>query len=146
MNQRIRIGAGSRVEGSHGPLITNPNASIKQRIRSKAIGTVVRAAGPHKWEVIFDYDAKVKTVSSRSLSIVAADAGIPLDEEGAVGTVLDAVSILCVRCLLLIAHSHIIVFPIEYNSAGIDRDGQFYDHHIDCGIKYRRRCIKFRCN
>ena len=108
MNQRIRIGAGSRVEGSHGPLITNPNASIKRRIRSKAIGTVVRAAGPHKWEVIFDYDAKVKTVSSRSLSTVETDAGIPLDEEGAVGTVLD-VSILCVCCLFLIAHSLIII-------------------------------------
>ena len=108
MNQRIRIGAGSRVEGSHGPLITNPNASIKRRIRSKAIGTVVRAAGPHKWEVIFDYDAKVKTVSSRSLSTVETDAGIPLDEEGAVGTVLD-VSILCACCLFLIAHSLIII-------------------------------------
>ena len=84
MNQRIRIGAGSRVEGSHGPLITNPNASIKRRIRSKAIGTVVKAAGPHKWEVIFDYDAKVKTVSSISLTIVENDAGIPLDKEGAV--------------------------------------------------------------
>ena len=84
MNQRIRIGAGSRVEGSHGPLITNPNASIKRRIRSKAIGTVVKAAGPHKWEVIFDYDAKVKTISLRSLTIVESGARISLDEEDAV--------------------------------------------------------------
>ena len=81
MHQHIRIGTGSRVKGSHGHLIMNPNASIKRQIRSKAIGTVVKAAGPHKWEVIFDYDAKVKTVSSRSLTIVEIDAGIPLDEE-----------------------------------------------------------------
>ena len=86
MNQLIRIGTGSRVEGSHGPLITNPNASIKRRVRSKAVGTVVKAAGPHKWDVVFDFDAKVKTVSSRSLTIVQNDAGIPLNEEGAVDT------------------------------------------------------------
>ena len=71
MNQCIRIGTRSRVEGSHGPLITNPNASIKRQIRSKVIGMVVKAAGPHKWEVIFDYDAKVKTVSSRSVLLIS---------------------------------------------------------------------------
>ena len=47
---------------------------------------MVKAAGPHKWDVVFDFDAKVKTVSSRSLTIVQNDAGIPLNEEGAVDT------------------------------------------------------------
>ena len=65
MKQHLQIGTGSRVEGSHGPLITNPNASIKQQICSEVVGMVVKAAGPQKWEVIFDYDAKIKTVSSR---------------------------------------------------------------------------------
>ena len=106
MNQRIRIGAGSRVEGSHGPLITNPNASIKRQIRSKVIGTVVKAAGPHKWEVIFDYDAKVKTVSSRSLTIVETDAGIPLDKEGAVDITPNVSVLMRVLFVIDIAQSH----------------------------------------
>ena len=104
MNQLIRIGTGSRVEGSHGPLITNPNASIKRRVRSKAVGTVVKAAGPHKWDVVFDFDAKVKTVRSRSLTIVQNDVGIPLDKEGDVNT--DPNVIIDV-CIFLYFHSTI---------------------------------------
>ena len=84
MNQRIRIGTGSRTEGSHGSLISNLDATIKRRIRSKVIGTVVKVAGPHKWNVIFDYNAKVKTIRSRSLKLVETDAGIYLDEECAI--------------------------------------------------------------
>ena len=120
MNQRIRIGAGSRVEGSHGPLITNPNASIKRRIRSKAIGTVVKAAGPHKWEVIFDYDAKVKTVSSRSLTIVETDAGIPLDEEGDVDITPNVSIDACAFCYSYRPISPSVSFSIEYHSAGFN--------------------------
>ena len=85
-NQLICIGTGSRVEGSHGPLISNPNESIKRRIHSKEVRTVVKAAGPHKWDAVFDFDAKVETVNSRYLTIVQNDVGIPLDEEGAVNT------------------------------------------------------------
>ena len=66
----IRILVGARVEGSHGPLITNPDASKKRRIRSKVIGTVVRAAGSQKWDVVFDYDGKSKEVSSKLLIVV----------------------------------------------------------------------------
>ena len=118
MNKRTRIGAGSRVEGSHGPLITNPNASIKRQIRSKVIGTVVKAAGPHKWEVIFDYDAKVKTVSSRSLTIVETDAGIPLDEEGAVDITPNVSIDACAFCYSHRTISSSISFSIEYHIAG----------------------------
>ena len=99
MKQHLRIGAGSRVEGSHGPLVTNLTASIKRRVRSKVVGTVVKATGPHKWEVIFDYDAKVKTVSSMSLKIVETDARIPLDDEDTVDTTrnvsIDACACVC---------------------------------------------------
>ena len=120
MNQRVRIGAGSRVEDSHGPLITNPNENIKRRMRSKAIVTVVKAAGPHKWEVIFDYDAKVKTVSSRSLTIVETDAGVPRDEEGDVDITsnmsIDACTFYYSHCPILPS----ISFLIEHHSTGFN--------------------------
>ena len=76
----IRIVVGARVEGSHGPLITNPDASKKRRIRSKVVGTVVRATGPQKWDIVFDYDGKSKEVSSKSLTVVPPDTGIPVNE------------------------------------------------------------------
>ena len=76
----IRILVGDRVEGSHGPLITNPDASKKRRIRSKVIGTVVRAAGSQKWDVVFDYDGNSKKVSLKSLIIVPPETGIPVDK------------------------------------------------------------------
>ena len=66
MNQCICIGTGSYVEVSHGPLISNPTASIKQRIHSKAVGTVVKTAGSHKWDVVFDFGA-VRLQHSKSL-------------------------------------------------------------------------------
>mmetsp|Transcript_2306 Transcript_2306/g.2446 ORF Transcript_2306/g.2446 Transcript_2306/m.2446 type:complete len:107 (-) Transcript_2306:1858-2178(-) len=86
MNQLIRIGTGICVKGSHGLLISNPNASTKLRIRSKVMGKVENTVAPHKWNVVFDYDAKSKTISSRSLIIFIIDAGIPLDKEDAVDT------------------------------------------------------------
>ena len=52
---------GCRVMGSHGPLIENPNPNVKQRIRQPVTGTVIRALGPHVWDVQFDHDGKVKT-------------------------------------------------------------------------------------
>ena len=143
MSKSVRIGAGSRVEGSYGPLITNPNASIKRRIRSKAIGTVIKAAGPHKWEVVFDFDAKVKTVSSRSLTVVQADAGIPLDKEGTlvfapnVSIESCAFSSWCRTISLLIGCS------IEYSCERFDNNiGGYY---INCSIVRRRRYIQLRC-
>ena len=111
MKQRLRIGAGSRVEGSHGPLVTNPNASIKRRIRSKVVGTVVKATGPHKWEVTFDYDAKVKTISSRSLKSVETDAGIPLDDEDTVDATRN-VSIDACACVFLLIISHSLIIDL----------------------------------
>jgi len=71
---------GCRVEGCHGPLVQNPNPSIKRRVRSKVVGTVMRAAELHSWEVVFDYDGKAKVVRSSSLKVVEECTGVPLDE------------------------------------------------------------------
>ena len=47
---------------------------------------VVNAAGPHKWNVVFDYEAKLKTISSICLTIVKIDAGISFDKKDAADT------------------------------------------------------------
>ena len=73
------IGVGSRVISSHGPLIPNPNSNAKQRIWQLVIGTVLRAAGPHTWDIKFNHDDKVKTrVSSIVVKLVPEGNGIPL--------------------------------------------------------------------
>ena len=74
------ISVGCRVEGSYGPLVANSNPTIKQRVRSRAVGTVISAADRHKWQVRFDYSNEIRTVPSNGLTIVPADTGIPLDE------------------------------------------------------------------
>ena len=81
MKNSSRIFNGCRVEGSFGLLVTNPNPNVKRRIRSKANGTVLGAAGAHTWDITFDFDGNLKTVNSRSLVVVPVDSGIPLDEE-----------------------------------------------------------------
>ena len=74
-----RIHPGRRVYGAHGPLLANPNGG-KRRVREKVHGTVLKAVDQHKWEVVFDFDGKTKIVTSKSLKIVADEAGIPIDE------------------------------------------------------------------
>ena len=74
------IFVGCRVEGSHGPLLPNPNPNAKRRVREKVAGTVLKASGLHQWDVLFDFDGKVKQVSSRSLRIVPTQSSIPVDE------------------------------------------------------------------
>ena len=40
---------------------------------------MIRAVEKHKWDVIFDFDGKLKTgISSRSLMIASGEEGIPL--------------------------------------------------------------------
>lgn len=75
-----RIFPGSRVSGSHGSLIPNPKPNAKRRVQSKAVWTVMSACGAHKWNVLFDFDSKVKTVMSKSLKVVDTSVGIPLNE------------------------------------------------------------------
>ena len=75
-----RISVGCRVEGCYGPLVPNPNPNVKRRVRDRVVGTVLRAAGQHKWAVQFDFDGKVKTVASSGLKIVPQQSAIPLDE------------------------------------------------------------------
>ena len=73
-----RIAVGSRVNGSHGPLKSNPNASIKRRVREVVVGTVVRAAGIAKWDVVFDFDGKVKqNILLQALKLIPRDSRIP---------------------------------------------------------------------
>ena len=80
MVNMLRISVGCRVEGGHGPLIPNPDPAIKRRACSHAVGTVLHSVEQRKWEVVFDFDSKVKTVSSSSLTIVESDRAIPLNE------------------------------------------------------------------
>ena len=69
-------------QAAMGPLIRNPNASVKRRVRQVVVGTVLKAAGIASWDVVFDFDGKVKNnVSSRALTLVPDASGIPLSEE-----------------------------------------------------------------
>ena len=81
MKNSSRIFTGCHVKESFGPLVANPNPDIKHCIRSKAIGTVLWAAGAHTWDVTFDFDRSFNKVDSRSLVVIPVDGGIPLDEE-----------------------------------------------------------------
>ena len=50
-------------------------------MRSKVVGTILKAVGQQKWDVQFDFDGIVREgLSSTSLQIVEADVGITLDE------------------------------------------------------------------
>ena len=74
-----RLFVGCRVTGCFGPFIEDPNSSRKRRTRERVTGTVIRATDKHKWDVIFDFDGKLKKgISSRSLMIASAGEGIPL--------------------------------------------------------------------
>ena len=57
MVERTSITVGTRVEGNFGSLIPNPNGG-KRHVRDKAVGTVMSAAGQHKWKVVFNFDGK----------------------------------------------------------------------------------------
>lgn len=76
-----RIFPGCRVSGNHGDLVRHPDANRKRRMRSEVVGTVIKAIGQHKWEVLFDYNNKTKTVTSKLLKVVDNDIGIPLHEQ-----------------------------------------------------------------
>ena len=76
-----RIFPGARVSGSHGPLEHNPNGKGKRRRRAMVYGTVIKAVGQHQWEVLFDFNNSVQTVTSKSLKVVEAASGIPLNEQ-----------------------------------------------------------------
>ena len=41
-----QIFVGCRVEGSHGPLVANPDPKIKKRVHSKVIGTIFKVNEP----------------------------------------------------------------------------------------------------
>ena len=78
MVEQNRISPGCQVEGPHGELVSNPRG-IKRRVRQVVTGTVVEAAGEHKWVVVFDYNGVIKNVTSKSLKVVDEGTGLPLD-------------------------------------------------------------------
>ena len=80
MVQSSRLFVGCRVSGCFGPFLSSTSESGKRRKRQRVVGTIIRAAELHKWDVIFDYNGTVKKdVSSRSLTIVSDDVGIPIN-------------------------------------------------------------------
>ena len=81
MTKSKRIFVGCRVKGSHGPLVANPNPNIKRRVHSRVVGTVLKANEQHKWEVLLDFNGKVKVCSTKLLLIVPLGRGVPLHEE-----------------------------------------------------------------
>ena len=62
MSSKIRIVLGCRIEGSYGEF--NPNRK-KHRIKAKVMGTVTSVVGSYEWNVLFDYNGKVKKVISK---------------------------------------------------------------------------------
>ena len=72
---------GFRVQGSHDPLVANPNSNIKRRVHSRAGGAVAKARDQHKREVLFDNNNKVKVCNSKLLTIVPFKTGVPLHKE-----------------------------------------------------------------
>ena len=46
----------------------------------RVVGTVMSAAGLHIWNVMFDFDGKIKAVHSQSLKIVPDGTAIPVNE------------------------------------------------------------------
>lgn len=68
------IKVGSQVSCIYGPLITNPNASVKRQVLEVVVGTVLKATGIASWDVVFDFDGKVQNnVSSCALKISPDD-------------------------------------------------------------------------
>ena len=80
MVHSAHIFVGCQVEDSHRPLTKNPNAHSRRCVREKVVGPVIKADGLHKWDVNFDFDGKLKTISLRSLKIVPVESGIPVNE------------------------------------------------------------------
>ena len=80
MVRSTHVFVGCRVEGSHGPLMNSPNVHSKRRVREKVVGTVIKAAGLHEWDVTFAFDEKVKTVSSWSFKMLPVESGISVNE------------------------------------------------------------------
>ena len=89
MPRKVHIVVGCRVEGPFGNF--GSLAAGKQRRRKeRVIGTVIAPIGHTKWRVLFDFDGKEQKVSSKSLTVVDAQVGIPLDrnEVSATSTII----------------------------------------------------------
>lgn len=78
MPRKVHIVVGCRVQGPHGNF-ESLKAGAQRRRRERVIGTVIAPIGHNKWRVLFDFDGKEQQVSSKSLTVVDAQVGIPLD-------------------------------------------------------------------
>ena len=119
MVQWNRIYPGCRVEGAHGDLVPNPRGN-KRRVREKVIGTVIEAAGEHKWKVNFDYNGKEKIVTSKSLKVVQIGAGLPMTDQS-IETVSKGKSTLNYKNSFIILTYPILFFNLQ-STAGQDSD------------------------
>ena len=100
-----KIFVGCRVEGSHSLLVANPDPKKKRRVHSKVIGTVLKANKQHKWDVLFDFNTKVKVCSSNSLSIVPFGSRVPVHEEAQeVSLLIVLISFITFNTILILLH------------------------------------------
>ena len=74
-----QITTGSRVKGPLGSLVPNPRGH-NRRVREVITGTVISSVGHNQWLVKFDIDGKEIICSSRSLTSIAHDEGVPVNE------------------------------------------------------------------
>ena len=79
MAPKMRISVGCHVVGSFGPFLSNPRG-FKRRIRQRVFGTVIQAILNGKLEVLFDFGGRKQSCSSKTLTVVNSNAGIPLQE------------------------------------------------------------------
>ena len=74
-----RITVGTRVSGSHGPLVPNSNPSIKRRVKQRIFGVVIESVDTNQYKVKFDNGLE-KVCNSRSLRTERQIAGVPISE------------------------------------------------------------------
>mmetsp|Transcript_31997 Transcript_31997/g.63385 ORF Transcript_31997/g.63385 Transcript_31997/m.63385 type:complete len:83 (+) Transcript_31997:31-279(+) len=61
-----RIHVGSRVSGSHGKLVANPNSQLRRRVKEKLWGIFLESVGGNRYIVRF-VDSSIKECSSTTL-------------------------------------------------------------------------------
>ncbi len=89
MPSKVHIVVGCRVEGAYGNFGSLVPGKQRRR-RERVIGTVIAPIGHNKWKVLFDFDGKEQEASSKSLKVIDAQVGIPLDrnEVSATSTII----------------------------------------------------------
>ena len=79
MVSKLQILVSCCVVGSFGPFLSNPRG-FKRCFCQRVFGTVIQAISNGKFEVLFDFDGRKQSCSSKKLTVVDSNAGIPLQE------------------------------------------------------------------